>query len=317
MQPSPLDKMGRHTSAPHVSPETSESADEPGSAGLIVFSHANSFPASTYKVLFAHLQARGFDIAAVDKYGHDPRYPVTNNWPHLVRQLTDFADEAARGSQGPVWLVGHSLGGYLSLMAACRRTSPGGMPVAGVLLLDSPLVGGWRASLLRLAKGTGVAGRFPPGAISRRRREHWAGGPDEIVAHFSGKPTFAGWDKAVLADYAQHGTVEREGGGRQLSFTRDVETSIYNTLPHQLARVLRRHPPPCPVTFIGGTRSYELRQVGLGLTQKVTEGRIQMLEGTHLFPMEHPATTADAICDALRSLAPHGSAQKSATRAIA
>ena len=241
-------------------------------------------------------------MAAVDKFGHDPRYPVTSNWPHLVRQLTDFADDAARGAKGPVWFVGHSLGGYLSLMAACRRTSPGGHPVAGALLLDSPLVGGWRAGLLRLVKSTGVAGRFPPGAISRRRREHWAGGPAEIAAHFSTKPAFAGWDRQVLADYALHGTLERDGGGRQLVFTRDVETSIYNTLPHQLARVLRRHPPPCPVAFIGGTRSHELRQVGLGLTQKVTKGRVQLLEGTHLFPMEHPAMTADAIVESLRKL---------------
>jgi surfactin synthase thioesterase subunit len=77
-------------------------------------------------------------------------------------------------------------------------------------------------------------------------------------------------------------------------------------LPHQLARVLHRHPPPCPVAFIGGTRSNELRQVGIGLTQKVTKGRIQMLEGTHLFPMEHPAVTADAIVDTLRNMGPRG-----------
>jgi pimeloyl-ACP methyl ester carboxylesterase len=306
MQASSSDDTSHHFRSPQSPPEPTGSADQPPVVGLIVFSHANSFPASTYKVLFGLLRARGFAIAALEKYGHDPRYPVTNNWPHLVRQLTDFADEAARGSQGPVWFVGHSLGGYLSLMAACRRTSPGGRQVEGVLLLDSPLVGGWRAGLLRLAKGTGVAKRFPPGAISRRRRERWAGGPDEIVAHFSRKPTFAGWDKEVLADYAQHGTVEHESGGRQLSFTRDVETSIYNTLPHQLARVLRRHPPPCPVAFIGGTRSNELRQVGIGLTQKVTKGRIQMLEGTHLFPMEHPAVTADAIVDTLRNMGPRG-----------
>lgn len=314
MQPSPLNDTGLRPSEPQSLPPLPESTNAQGSAGLIVFSHANSFPASTYKVLFAQLRARGFDIAAVDKYGHDPRYPVTNNWPYLVRQLTDFADEAARDSQGPIWLVGHSLGGYLSLMAACRQTNPGGNQVSGVLLLDSPLVGGWKAGLLRLAKSTGVAGRFPPGAISRRRREHWAGGPDEIVAHFSSKPTFAGWDKEVLADYAQHGTEEREGGGRQLSFTREVETSIYNTLPHQLARVLRRHPPPCPVAFIGGTRSHELRQVGLGLTQKVTEGRIQMLDGTHLFPMEQPATTADAIAATLGNLKSRVAAETSATR---
>ena len=49
---------------------------------LLVFSHANSFPASTYKVLFKSLKLRGFIVKAIDKYGHDPKYPVSNNWPH-------------------------------------------------------------------------------------------------------------------------------------------------------------------------------------------------------------------------------------------
>ena len=49
----------------------------------IVFSHANSFPASTYRVLFQHLKTRGFEVSAVERYGHDPKYPVTSNWPTL------------------------------------------------------------------------------------------------------------------------------------------------------------------------------------------------------------------------------------------
>ena len=58
---------------------------------LIVFSHGNSFPAATYSVLFKQLRSRGFVVKAVDKFGHAPDYPVTDNWPHLVRQLHDFA----------------------------------------------------------------------------------------------------------------------------------------------------------------------------------------------------------------------------------
>jgi hypothetical protein len=34
-----------------------------------------------------------------------------------------------------------------------------------------------------------------------------------------------------------------------------VETAIYNTLPHNLDRLLRRHPLKCPVAFIGGMQS--------------------------------------------------------------
>ena len=87
---------------------------------VIIFSHANSFPASTYKVLFKDLRSRGFTVKAIEKYGHDPRYPVTNNWPYVVQQLLDFMQGVVDKAGEPVWLVGHSLGGFLSLMAASR-----------------------------------------------------------------------------------------------------------------------------------------------------------------------------------------------------
>jgi len=105
----------------------------PRNALPIVFSHANSFPASTYRVLFRHLKARGFEISAVERYGHDPRYPVTNNWPHLVQQLADFAAEQVRRRGERVFLVGHSLGGlYMQLFA---RQYP--REVAALVLVDS------------------------------------------------------------------------------------------------------------------------------------------------------------------------------------
>ena len=62
---------------------------------LIVFSHANSFPAATYTLLFRSLRARGFKVKAIDRFGHDPEYPVTSNWPHLVRQLARGKDDRA------------------------------------------------------------------------------------------------------------------------------------------------------------------------------------------------------------------------------
>ena len=73
---------------------------------LIIFSHANSFPASTYGVLFKSLRARGFSVRAPEKFGHDPAYPVTSNWPHLVQQLADFAAPEIEAHGQGAWLVG-------------------------------------------------------------------------------------------------------------------------------------------------------------------------------------------------------------------
>jgi pimeloyl-ACP methyl ester carboxylesterase len=276
---------------------------------VIVFSHANSFPAGTYQVLFRSLRARGHVVRAVDRFGHDPRYPVTSNWPHLVQQLADFAAAEVERAGEPAWLVGHSLGGFLSLMCAARHPELGGRHVRGVLLIDSPLLGGWRARTLELVKRTQLVGSVSPGRVSRKRRQAW---PDAAAAleHLRHKRAFAHWDPQCLQDYIDHGMHDADtpqGPQRVLGFDREVETAIYNTLPHNLDRLLRRHPLRCPVGFIGGTRSLEMQQVGMAMTRRVlgrdAEARVRMIEGSHLFPMEKPQETAAAIDDLMSVLA--------------
>ena len=272
---------------------------------LIIFSHGNSFPASTYGVLFQSLEARGFQVEAIEKFGHDPRYPVTSNWPQLVEQLADFAGQKVEQCGQPAFLVGHSLGGFLSLMCAASHPELGGQKVAGVLMIDSPILGGWRAKALSVAKRARLVGSISPGAISRKRRQQWLG-RDEVLAHFRSKKAFARWDEQVLRDYIDHGTHEESGsaqGQRLLSFDRDVETAIYNTLPDNLEQLLKAHPLQCPSAFIGGRHSVEMKQVGMAMTEKITQGRIMMLDGSHLFPMEQPVATAAAIEAALLNLA--------------
>ncbi len=195
--------------------------------------------------------------------------------------------------------MGHSLGGYLSLLAACRRPRL----AASVVLLDSPVLAGWRAHGVRVAKATGLVKRISPGRVSRTRRHHWPS-TEAARAHFAAKRAFARWDPAVLDDYIAAGTEPDPGGeGVRLFFDRAVETRIYDTLPHHLGTLLRRHPPGSPVAFIGGTRSAELRQVGLEATRALTRERLIWIEGSHLFPMERPLDTAAVVLRALKSTA--------------
>jgi pimeloyl-ACP methyl ester carboxylesterase len=259
----------------------------------IVFSHANGFPAGTYRVLFEAWRAAGYQVEAVERFGHDPRHPVTSNWPHLRDELTSFIDRLQPVE--PVHLVGHSLGGFLSLLAACRRPDL----ARSVLLLDSPVITGWRAHSVQVVKATGLIRRISPGKVSRRRRQHWPSS-DAALQHFAAKAVFARWAAPVLADYIAAGTEAAPDGGVQLRFDRGVETRIYETLPHHLPTLLKHHPPRCPVAFIGGTSSVEVRKVGLAATRALTHGGIDWLEGGHLFPMERPEETAQAV---LRRLA--------------
>jgi pimeloyl-ACP methyl ester carboxylesterase len=261
---------------------------------LIVFSHANSFPAGTYGVLFKSLRSRGFTVKAVDRFGHAPEYAVSNNWPNLVTQLHDFAQREVDKAGEPAFLVGHSLGGFLSLMCAARHPHL----ARGVLLIDSPILGGWRATALGAMKRTPLVGSISPGAVSRRRRNSWPSA-EAAFDHFRHKKAFARWDEQVLHDYIDHCTHDADGQ-RVLSFDRDIETTIYNTLPDNLDRLLARHPLKCPAAFLGGLQSAEMKQVGMAMTLQVTKGRVMMLDGSHLFPMEKPLATAAAIEAALR-----------------
>ena len=262
----------------------------------IIFSHGNSFPASTYKRMLDSVRERGFGVSAIEKYGHDTAYPVSNNWPHLVQQLADFAQAHVDTHGEPAFLVGHSLGGLLSLMCAIKHPQL----ARGVLLLDSPILGGWRATTVGLAKKTSLMGSISPGRVSKSRRMHW---PDKAaaLAHFAHKKAFAKWDPQVLSDYIAHGTHEEEGQ-QVLSFDREIETAIYNTIPNKIESMIKRHPLKCPVAFIGGTHSREMRLAGINSLPQVTKGRIMMLDGSHLFPMEKPLVTAAAIEAALRNL---------------
>lgn len=267
----------------------------PAPAGTIVFSHANGFPAGTYRVLFEGWRSVGWRVEAPERFGHDPAYPVSSNWPHLRDQLVDFVESLA---VGPVILVGHSLGGFLSLLAASRRPDL----ARGLLMLDSPIVAGWRAHSVQVVKATGLMRRVSPGRVSRRRRWHW---PSREAArgHFASKAAFARWDPRVLDDYIDSGLEPAPDGGVQLAFRREIETAIYDTLPHHLPRVLRRHPLRCPAAFIGGTQSAEIRQVGLAATRALVHERLGWIEGSHLFPMERPDETAAEVARVLSAMA--------------
>jgi hypothetical protein len=56
------------------------------------------------------------------------------------------------------------------------------------------------------------------------------------------------------------------------------------------------------VAFIGGEESLEMQQVGMTMTNKLAKGHIQMLPGSHLFPMEMPVEAAAAIDTAIKSM---------------
>lgn len=287
---------------------------------LVIFSHGNSFPGGTYSQLTKGLETRGYNVKAIDRFGHDPRYPVTNNWPHLVDELAAFAATEMAKAQQPAWLVGHSMGGILSLMCAAKHRELAGHNIAGVLMMDSPVLTGWRSKLVAFGKLTRLIGSVSPGRVSRQRRNTW---PSQAaaMAQWSTRPIFSTWAPASLADYVAFGTqcVDTLADGSEndsdrdsensctLRFDRQVETQIYNTLPHNVDSLLARHPIACPVSCMVGSRSVEMRRVGATFIQRLVGStqapRWQVVDGSHLFPLESPAIAADMAANALADMA--------------
>jgi pimeloyl-ACP methyl ester carboxylesterase len=248
------------------------------------FVHGNSFPAGTYRALLDHL-SQYYEIGALDIHGHDPQYPVTNNWPYLVQELLDTLKKRY---QEPVILVGHSMGGMLSFMLASRFPEL----VCGVVMIDSPVVAGWRALIVRIFKKFNIGQQYSPARFSEKRKNQWES-KEAAYRHFSAKEIFAIWPPTVLQDYIDAGIVA-QGGTVTLRFRREIETQIYLTLPDTLGKIVRRG-MHVPLGFVGGIDSIECRQAGLKATRKMVRQHFIQIPGGHLIPMECPEQTAQAV----------------------
>ena len=255
------------------------------------FAHGNSFPTGTYRVFLNQLRST-YQIHAPEMLGHNPLYPVTDCWPALCQEM--IASIEAIHSK-PVILLGHSLGGMLSLMVARMRPDL----VQCVLMLDSPIVAGWRARLIRFAKLIGLMHYIGPAKFSKKRRKSW---PDleSAYQHFAVKDAFAIWPERVLRDYIEFGT-EPYPKGVTLRFNREIETSIYRTLPDNLDQFTDL-PFPVPIGFICGTNSIECGQAGLFHTRQLVGDNFEWIEGGHLYPMESPQVAAQKTLAMLQRL---------------
>ena len=250
---------------------------------ILHFAHGNGFPSPCYKQLLQGLEVR-FDCCYIDRVGHTDEYPVTENWDYLVDEVIASIKEQA---SAPVVAVGHSLGGVLSLMAAIKQPSL----FKVVILLDSPLLGRFKSNLIRLSKSIGMIDRLTPALYTRGRREHWPT-REQALSYLKSKTLFKTFADACLEDYIDYGMVKNDEG-YSLRFDPKIEYQIYRTIPHILSEYEGQL--KVPTALIYGNRSNVVDRLDLYHMKKNYGIELVKTSGTHMFPMEHPQTTANLI----------------------
>lgn len=257
---------------------------------LIHFAHGNGFPSLCYKQMLNQLEDR-FDYCYVDRIGHDPLYPVGDNWYNSVKEVLA---SVKRQAMQPVIAVGHSFGGVISLLAAIEQPEL----FKAVIMLDSPLYGPFKSSLVKLAKSLDIVDRITPAFRSKGRRQHWQD-RDQLIRYLRTRDLFKTFTDECLNDYISYGLEEKEDG-YYLRFDRHIEYLIYRTVPHVIPKYEGKL--LIPATLIYGDKSTMVSKMDMRYMKNKFNIKCVKTKGTHLFPMEHPQTVAKQIIAAVLSL---------------
>lgn len=257
---------------------------------LIHFAHGNGFPALCYNQLLKGLSLR-YDYCYIDRIGHCEQFPVTENWHDLVKEVIHSIESQA---ESPVIGLGHSLGGVLSLLAAIERPDL----FKQVIMLDSPLLGPVKSSVIRLAKAMGFIDKITPAYQTRGRRQYWRD-EDQLRDYLLARPLFTGFHPDCLQDYIDYG-LKKDEKGYHLRFDRHIEYLIYRTLPHRLNQFKGQLTTPTAVIY--GDRSKVVDKLDLSYMKKKFGVKAFKIKGTHMFPFENPQASVEAVFSAIDRL---------------
>jgi pimeloyl-ACP methyl ester carboxylesterase len=250
----------------------------------LFFAHANGFPSATYGKLFDALGPR-FRVEHLPQHGHDPRFPVDDNWTTLVDELLYHLQR----QPGPVWGVGHSFGGVLHLHAALRCPQY----YQGVILLDAPSHTATERYLIRAAKRLGFIDRITPAGRTLGRRTTFAD-IDSARAYFASKRLFQAFDPECLEAYLSHG-LETIDANLRLRFDPATEIRIFRSLPHRMP--LRLGQLQVPLAMVRGKASDVVRRHHAEALGRQATTRQHCIEGSHMFPLEYPRETAALLVE--------------------
>ncbi len=260
---------------------------------LIHFAHANGIPSETYQKLFDALSDE-YDIIYTTPVGANPRYPITNHWDYLVQQITDSIELQANGRK--VIALGHSLGSVLSFMVSNKRPDL----ISQVIMLDPPLILGAASLVFHMSKlfYPKFVDQITPAGLSKHRRDHWES-REQAAQLLSGRGFFKDFDPDCFNAYIQHGlTEDTVRGGVTLTIPKAAEVEIFRKNPSLWW--LPQPKPKVPVDLVVGQDSQFLQRKFPQVAKRKLGIPFQVVEGGHMFPLEHPLDTVEKVKSLIR-----------------
>ena len=248
----------------------------------VFFAHANGFPTASYCKLLAALEPK-YQLHFIAQHGHDPRFPVGNNWQSLVDELIFHVKAVG----APVWGVGHSLGGALHYQAAARHPEL----YRGLIMLDSPVLSTAERWVVKLAKQCGFIDHLTPARRTAGRRERFE---NRLQArdYFAGKHLFSRFDPDCLDDYVEHALVP-DADGIRLGFDPALEMRIYRSVPDN--HTVKPKHQKLPLVLLRGRSSRVVYPFHARQVKRMPFGEFVEVPGGHMFPLEQPQATAQLI----------------------
>ena len=250
---------------------------------LINFVHANGFPAGSYKT-FLHYFSNDYRTVAHPQFGHNPNFPIHHEWRYLVDELINYIKE----QNEPVICVGHSFGGVISFLAACKQPEL----FKGLIMLDPPAMTGIMSFVLKLVRNTAYIDKITPAGKAKVRRSHWPVDTD-LARMFKQRQLFKNFDPRCLQDYTQSGITQRNNR-LELTFDAQAETEIFRNIPTYLSRLKNKLQVPAALIY-GESSDLYPRYFFKRFARQNDKIKLHSIPGGHMFPLEHPEETATLI----------------------
>jgi pimeloyl-ACP methyl ester carboxylesterase len=297
-QPQYADFRGLRLAYYHFTPPP----QSPASAGApLVWLHANGYAALSYAPLLRRLALAGHTVYALDFAAHgnsaEPNEEF-EDWFYFRDQALAFL---AHLRLPRVRLIGHSLGGASSLLAAAAlETEAGRVPasnahgagrtvVESLCLLD-PTV--FTPFLVRLL------GFLPnPMAKAAENRRRVFKSLKIVARSYRMHPAFMNWRQDVYDAYLRYALRVREDGQYELVLPPAVEARIFRTLKAGHWKHHRSVTAPALVIQAAKSQVCPNRARALLTRNHPASLGIQHDRGSHFFPMEFPDWTVERVLE--------------------